>query len=104
MTNEVHELTPSGRIKKPSYSLVCSWVKDAWEKIDTNLIRRSFKCCGISVKTDGSEDDMIFDYDSLIVDKENKKNDELIGDNEFREEEFREEDYNNWDDINFANV
>ena len=47
---------------------------------------------------------MIFDYDSLIVDKENKENDELIGDNEFREEEFREEDYNNWDDINFANV
>ncbi|CAG8620083.1 953_t:CDS:2, partial [Funneliformis caledonium] len=77
MTNEIHELTLSERIKKPSYSLV--------------------------FKTDNSEDDMIFNYDSLIVDKENKKNNELIGDNEFREEEFREKDYNNWDDINFAN-
>ncbi len=38
---------------------------------------------------------MIFDYNSLIVDKENKKNDKLIRDNKFREEEFREEDYNN---------
>ena len=52
---------------------------------------------------------MIFDYDSLIVDKENKENNELIEDNEFKEEEFRkkefrEKDYNNWDDINFANV
>jgi hypothetical protein len=97
MTNEVHELTSSGRIKKPSYSLVCSWVKDAWEKIDTSLIRRSFKCCGISVKTDGSEDDIIFDYDSLMADKEN--NNELIENNE-----FQEEDYNNWNEINFDNV
>jgi len=48
MTNEIHLLTPAGRIKKPSYSLVCSWVKAAWEDIDTNLICRAFKCCGIA--------------------------------------------------------
>ncbi len=78
MTNEVHKLTPSERIKKSSYSLVCLWVKDAWEKIDTNLIHRLFKCYGISVKTDIFEDNMIFDYDSLIVDKENKENNELM--------------------------
>jgi len=54
-----------------------------------------FKCYGISVKTDSSKDDMIFDYNNLIVDKENKKNNELIRNNEFREEEFKEEDYNN---------
>ena len=39
---------------------------------------------------------MIFNYDNLMVDKENN---ELIGDNE-----FREEDYNNWNEINFANI
>ena len=38
MTNEVHELTPAGRIRKPSYSLVC-W----WEKVEPSLIRKSFK-------------------------------------------------------------
>ena len=95
MTNEVHELTLSEYIKKPLYSLICLWVKDIWEKINTNLICRSFKCYGISVKTDSFEDDIIFDYNSLIIYKENKKNDKLIRDNKFREEEFREEDYNN---------
>ena len=29
--------------------------------IEPSLIRKSFKCCGISVKTDGTEDDEIFD-------------------------------------------
>ncbi|CAI2199374.1 4877_t:CDS:1, partial [Funneliformis geosporum] len=45
-------------------------------------------------KSDSSEDDMIFDYDNLTI---NKENDELIGN-----DEFREKDYNNWDNINFA--
>ncbi|CAI2178005.1 8707_t:CDS:2 [Funneliformis geosporum] len=62
MTNEVHELTSS----------------------------KSFKCCDISVKSNSSEDDMIFNYDNLAIDKENKENDELIGN-----DKFREEDYNN---------
>ena len=70
MTNEVHELTSAGRIRKPSYSLVCSWVKTAWEKVEPSLIRKSFKCCGISVKTDGTEDDEIFDYDNLMIDED----------------------------------
>jgi hypothetical protein len=100
MTNEVHNLTPAGRIKKPSYSLVSSWVKIAWEKIDSNLICKSFKCCGISVKTDGSEDDLIFDYDNLMVD-ENKENeeDENNGDKENDDDEI---EYDNWNDLNFV--
>jgi len=41
------------------------------------LICKSFKCCEISVKTDSSEDDIIFDYDNLMVnkDKENELSD-----------------------------
>jgi len=103
MTNEIHLLTPAGRIKKPSYSLVCSWVKAAWEDIDTNLICRAFKCCGIATKTDGSEDDMIFDYDSLFTEdgKENHNSDELLDDqnNEF----FDELNHNNWEGLNLYN-
>ncbi|CAG8466489.1 25569_t:CDS:2 [Dentiscutata erythropus] len=30
---------------------------------DTQLIKNTFKCCGISVATNGSEDDLIFNYD-----------------------------------------
>ena len=61
----VRELTPVGRIKRPSYKTVVNWVSKLWNAIDINLIKRSFKCCGISNKRDGSEDDWIFDYRCL---------------------------------------
>ena len=101
MTNEVHELTPAGRIRKPSYSLVCSWVKTAWEKVEPSLIRKSFKCCGISVKTDGTEDDEIFDYDNLMIDEDKENNGGSYMDSELAEEDGEEDgqDYNNWNEI-----
>ena len=99
MTNEVHELTPAKRIKKPSYYLVYSWVKDVWKKVNPNLICKSFKYYGISVKTDGTEDDEIFDYNNLLI--ENKENfNENDGDNELLGEgEDGEDNYNNWDEF-----
>ena len=101
MTNEVHELTSAGRIRKPSYSLVCSWVKTAWEKVEPSLIRKSFKCCGISVKTDGTEDDEIFDYDNLMIDEDKENNGGSYMDSELAEEDGEEDgqDYNNWNEI-----
>src|SRR6185436_3028844 len=64
MMDEVREYTPTGKIKRPSYETIVTWVKNSWEDVDTSLIIRSFKCCGISVKQeDGSENDLIFDYD-----------------------------------------
>lgn len=97
MTNEVHELIPAKHIKKPSYSLVCSWVKAAWEKVDSSLICKSFKCCEILVKINGTEDNEIFDYDNLIIDedKENDENEEQKED----DEEVKEKNYNNWNEI-----
>src|SRR3989337_2189854 len=65
MMEEVKELTPTGKLKRPSYETVANWVKDSWNAVDINLIRRSFKCCGISNNRDGSEDDWIFNYDRL---------------------------------------
>ena len=66
MTNKVHNLTSTRHIKKLSYFLMSLWVKIIWEKVDPILICKSFKCYGILVKTDGLEDDMIFDYDNEI--------------------------------------
>ena len=40
MNEAIKEYTPSGRIKKPSYSLVANWVKDSWDAIDPNMIKR----------------------------------------------------------------
>ena len=55
MINKVHEMTRSGRIKRPSYSAVATWVKQSWEDIDVELIKTSFKCCGISLAGDDQE-------------------------------------------------
>jgi hypothetical protein len=70
---KIHELTPAGRIKRPSYATVAKWVKKSWDEVDVSLIRRSFKCCRISIARDGSEDNLMFDYDSLLNNIKKKK-------------------------------
>ncbi len=61
-----------------------------------DLIYKLFKCYDILVKADKSENDMIFNYNSLIINK-NKENNKLI-DKTNKNDEFEkkeEEDYNN---------
>src|SRR5688572_10661745 len=65
MGEAIKEYTPSGKIKRPSYSLVANWIKEAWDKIDPIMIQRSFKCCGVSTEVDGSEDHSIFDFEKV---------------------------------------
>ncbi len=65
MNEAIKDYTPSGRIKRPSYSLVASWVKESWDSIDSDMIRRSFKCCGISNNLDGKEDNLIFNFNKV---------------------------------------
>src|SRR5436190_15747661 len=97
MSSTIHTLTPAGRIKKPSYSTVATWVKESWDEVDEDLIQRSFKCCGISTKTDSSEDNYIFDYDELL-DPADNNDDEVVEnlDNLDDNEKYPEEnDYKN---------
>nr|XP_046273128.1 zinc finger and SCAN domain-containing protein 12-like isoform X3 [Scatophagus argus] len=54
------EYTAAGFLKAPVPHLLLDWVVAAWNRLDKNLIRRSFQVCGLSVRTDGSEDDLIF--------------------------------------------
>src|SRR5436305_945314 len=65
MNEAIKEYTPTGKIKRPSYSVVANWVKENWDAIDPNMIRRSFKCCGVSNAMDGSEDGLIFDLSKI---------------------------------------
>ena len=96
---EVKELTPTGKLKRPSYETVANWVKDLWNAVNVNLIRRSFKCCGISNNRDGSEDDWIFNYDRLGqadrlndgVEIPSDKEDEEVQESEKDEESSEEE-------------
>lgn len=103
MAESVKELTPAGRFKKPSYETVADWVDRSWNAVDVNLIKRSFKCCGISNKRDGTEDDSIFDYRRLELTKSSDEirtlEDEQNDDDEDDETNYEEEeDYNNdWD-------
>ena len=58
MINEVHEMTRSGRIKRPSYSAVATWVKQSWEDIDVELIKTS-------LADDDQESNWLFNTDQL---------------------------------------
>ncbi|CAI2198677.1 16619_t:CDS:1, partial [Funneliformis geosporum] len=80
MSEEVHELTSAGRIKRPTYNKVAQWVKVAWDSINVEKIKKSFKCCGISVTKDGTEDDFIFDYDLLKNENDNLGDDAVFED------------------------
>src|SRR3989337_3541927 len=66
MISNYHAFTPTGKIKCPSYSTVASWVKDSWKEVSVDLIKNSFKCCDVFTKLDGSEDDLLFEYDKLL--------------------------------------
>ena len=102
MAETIKELTPTGKFKRPSYETVANWVKDSWNEVDVNLIQRSFKCCGISNKRDGTEDDWIFNYDRLgqanqlndevevPSDKENEEDEEYDDDEE--DEDYDDDD------------
>ncbi len=73
-----------------------SQVKITWEKVDPILICKSFKCYGISVKTDSSENNMIFDYDNLIdKNQENELLDETDKNNNNEDNCNNEIEYNN---------
>src|SRR4051794_10992312 len=65
MNEAIKEYTPSGKIKRPSYLLVANWVKESWYAVDTNIVRRSFKCCEVSNAINRSKDDLIFNFNRV---------------------------------------
>uniref|UniRef100_A0A1X7UMU3 HTH CENPB-type domain-containing protein n=1 Tax=Amphimedon queenslandica TaxID=400682 RepID=A0A1X7UMU3_AMPQE len=55
----VHEFTKSGNMKPPSRSLLCSWVKDAWDAVPPDTVTKSFLSCAITQSTCGKDDNEI---------------------------------------------
>ncbi len=51
--------TKGGYERAPTKQLVCEWVKQAWKRLPTDLIKGSFRSCGVTVSVDGVEDDVI---------------------------------------------
>lgn len=55
-----YEFKPAGKKKALSRNLVLHWAKQSWAAIPTEMLKQTFKTCGISKALDGTEDDNIF--------------------------------------------
>ena len=60
MASDDKDLTKGGNLKRPGLSLVTSWVKEAWEDIPAEMVKKSFLKTGISNSMDGTEDDYLW--------------------------------------------
>lgn len=70
------EFTPAGKKKTPSRNLVLHWVKQAWCDIPEEMVRRSFRVCGISNTLHGTEDDAIYEEMPEFADEEDEEMDD----------------------------
>ena len=60
MCTDDKELTKSGNLKSPSLSMVTTWVKETWEDIHADMVKKSFLKTGISNSMDETEDDNLW--------------------------------------------
>jgi hypothetical protein len=60
-------------LKSPQLATFLKWIKQAWDKVSPDIVRRSFKKCGLSNAMDGSEDHMLF------CDEGDSSEDEFMG-------------------------
>ena len=70
-----HHVTPVGRVKRPSISNVCEWVKNPWQRVKRETIVKSFKKCGISNALNGNEDGIL--YEESDASSENNHEDDF---------------------------
>ncbi|CAG8577659.1 21503_t:CDS:1, partial [Racocetra persica] len=58
---------------------------------------KMFKCCGISVAMDGSEDDLVFDYEALGEDLKNvnEENIKELNANDISDKEYEKTEVDN---------
>ena len=59
LASGMHYYTEAGNMKPASRRLIVTWILEAWNLVDKELISRSFKSCALNLKNDGSEDNMI---------------------------------------------
>ena len=52
--------TKGGSMKATaSFDLICKWIVDAWAGVSTDVIKKSFQACGISLSLCGGQDNEI---------------------------------------------
>jgi len=45
-----HHVTPAGRVKRPSISNVCEWVKNSWQQFKSETIVKSLKNVALAMR------------------------------------------------------
>ena len=60
LASGVKQYTEVGNMKPASRHLVVEWILESWNRLEKNLIIESFKSCGLNLKTDRSEDHLIY--------------------------------------------
>ena len=70
-----HSLTPTGKIRRPSIELMCSWIVRAWDMADQCVIVTSFLKNGISNALDGSEDDALWQTEENVDEESESEED-----------------------------
>ena len=76
------EFTPAGKKNAPSRNLVLRWIKTAWGDFPEEMVRKSFKTCGISNAMDGTKDDAVFTEESPEIDDDDIEENEFETDSE----------------------
>ena len=59
LSEVVHQFTEDGNMKPPSWKRIIEWVLDVWSQLSKENIKKVFKCCGLNLANDGTEDDFI---------------------------------------------
>ena len=73
-------LTKGGNLMKPDITVVVAWVKEAWDTIPAEMVKKSFLKCGISNAMDGSEDNMLYEDNDGESTEENESDEEIDDD------------------------
>ena len=75
MAEEGHSLTLTGKIRRPSIDLMCSWIVRAWDTVDQRVIVTSILKTGISSALDGSEDDAFWQTEENVDEESESEED-----------------------------
>lgn len=57
--NEGIETTKSGKLRKPPLFELLKWIRSSSNSLTSELIKKSFKVCGINIYSNGCEDSKI---------------------------------------------
>jgi hypothetical protein len=53
------EFTPAGNMTAPEKKTLVNWVVESWNDLDMDVIKKSFRACGLSFETEDEIDSIV---------------------------------------------